>query len=246
MRAQLDVTPELQEGGEWFVDIDLGPLTEDSYRPFVELALARYQPMSLERLHLSPVVHTDVTQLLPGRTLILTHEDARVSGSLRGLRSDQPLSRVEVWLERWSDPLGDPPSTDFMTLDPAPVPGLIAWVRVTEVNRAAAVNQIDRRPRRPRRPVSTAPRRRPRGRGDGTARRRLDQADRGARPPRDLRGHGDAVAALRTLAAATAAGSRSVPRNQAGAYEESMPKRLRSHGAKRALRRAPPPSARQS
>lgn len=140
--AELEVTPALQEGGEWFVDIDLGPLAQESYRPFVELALARYQPMSLEQMQLSPVVRSEVTQLLPDRTLILRREGWKVSVSLRGLRSDEPFSRVEAWVERWSDPLGDPPSTDFMTLASTPEPGLSAWVRVTEVFRAAIVNQV--------------------------------------------------------------------------------------------------------
>jgi hypothetical protein len=50
----------------WFADIqfDLGT----SYTPFVRLALARYQPKSVDGAHLSRVVQADFAQLAPERT----------------------------------------------------------------------------------------------------------------------------------------------------------------------------------
>ena len=51
----------------WYsdIEIDLG----DAYRPFVRLALARFQPYSLADCHLSAVTLIDTAQLSPTRTL---------------------------------------------------------------------------------------------------------------------------------------------------------------------------------
>jgi hypothetical protein len=51
----------------WYCDIEINP--GDSYFPFVRLALARYQPNSIEGVHLSRVVLADFAQLAPGRTV---------------------------------------------------------------------------------------------------------------------------------------------------------------------------------
>ncbi|MFZ4511105.1 MAG: hypothetical protein ACOYNJ_09110 [Candidatus Nanopelagicales bacterium] len=50
---------------EWFVDLVMD--TGDAYRPMIQLALARYQPVSVTGLDLSPVTLIDVAQLEPGR-----------------------------------------------------------------------------------------------------------------------------------------------------------------------------------
>ena len=57
--------------GLWFADvhIDLPP----SYWPFVRLGLARYQPASLVRAEVSPVVQTDFAQLAPDRAAALSY-----------------------------------------------------------------------------------------------------------------------------------------------------------------------------
>jgi hypothetical protein len=49
----------------WYCDIAMQPGT--SYYPFVRLALARYQPDSLDYVHLSRVVLADFAQLTPDR-----------------------------------------------------------------------------------------------------------------------------------------------------------------------------------
>ncbi len=58
--------------GLWFFDIELDP--GDSYYPFVRLALARYQPNSIENAHLSRVVLADFAQLAPHRTVTLSYD----------------------------------------------------------------------------------------------------------------------------------------------------------------------------
>ncbi|MBW5483182.1 hypothetical protein [Streptomyces bambusae] len=59
--------------GRWYcdLDIDLG----EAYMPFVRLALARFQPHSLEGEALSPIVHTPVLRTLPERVLTVEGED---------------------------------------------------------------------------------------------------------------------------------------------------------------------------
>ncbi|HOW84848.1 MAG TPA: hypothetical protein P5119_05790 [Candidatus Aminicenantes bacterium] len=56
-----------EERGLWFCDIDIDP--HDAYFPFVRLALARFQPISVPGAHLSKVVTADFIQLAPDRTV---------------------------------------------------------------------------------------------------------------------------------------------------------------------------------
>jgi hypothetical protein len=59
---------EFDEGrGLWFCDIDIDP--HGAYFPFVRLALARFQPISVPGAHLSKVVTADFIQLAPDRTV---------------------------------------------------------------------------------------------------------------------------------------------------------------------------------
>ena len=52
----------------WFADIDLSPLAAASYRPFVRLALARYQANTADPdQRLSPPLAIEPIQLLPPR-----------------------------------------------------------------------------------------------------------------------------------------------------------------------------------
>lgn len=63
--------PQYDETTErWFADIDLD--TEDAYAPFVRLSLVRYQPNSLPRCALSPIVLADIVQPVPDRTATVT------------------------------------------------------------------------------------------------------------------------------------------------------------------------------
>ena len=54
----------------WFCDVAVNPgNSEQSYMPFVRLALARYQPNSLPGVHLSRVALADFIQLTPDRSV---------------------------------------------------------------------------------------------------------------------------------------------------------------------------------
>jgi autonomous glycyl radical cofactor GrcA len=63
----------------WFVDVDVDPGT--AYRPFLRLALARYQPQAAVDLQLSPVVLVDVVQLEPDRVATMAMRDTAVADS---------------------------------------------------------------------------------------------------------------------------------------------------------------------
>ena len=107
-------------------------MAASSYCPFVRLALARYQPASIDRHHLSPVVHTDLTQVLPDRELTVTASGAAVAVRLTGAESQSsPRNRVDIVVE--SSQPGTPPTagddgTVALDADPdprawRPVPG---------------------------------------------------------------------------------------------------------------------------
>jgi len=55
--------------GLWYCDIEIN--MPEEYFPFVRLALARFQPNSLEHCHLSRVVKAEMIQLTPERTLTI-------------------------------------------------------------------------------------------------------------------------------------------------------------------------------
>ncbi|MGI8858788.1 MAG: hypothetical protein ACR2HO_01325 [Rubrobacteraceae bacterium] len=56
----------------WYSDLDLD--TADAYYPFIRLALARFQPNSLQDLRLSPVVLADFVQTAPNRAVTVTRD----------------------------------------------------------------------------------------------------------------------------------------------------------------------------
>lgn len=93
----LGYRPEFDEAsGRWFVDINVQ--ATPALWPFLRLAVARYQPHSLEGYSLSPVALTGWVQPLPARTLTVTRPDSgHVQVSLTG---------VVDWL-RW-DPRSQP------------------------------------------------------------------------------------------------------------------------------------------
>ncbi|MEO3787596.1 hypothetical protein ABGB12_30080 [Actinocorallia sp. B10E7] len=76
---------------------------------FLQLAVARYQPNSLDGLFLSDVVKTDMVPLLPGRTLRVTRLPDGFEVRLTGAVSAAPaVNRVDFLLERCRAPEGMP------------------------------------------------------------------------------------------------------------------------------------------
>jgi len=90
----------------WYADLEID--AGQTYFPFVRLALARYQPISLEHAHLSRVVRADYVQLAPDRAVTITRpkgssRDLAVTvagtGYTKGIRTDG-RSLIEVVVER--------------------------------------------------------------------------------------------------------------------------------------------------
>ena len=75
----------------WFCDIELD--TAAAYFPFVRLALARYQQMSIPGKELSPVVLADITQTFPDRSLALIRDPNDWSSLRLTLRGPAPRAR---------------------------------------------------------------------------------------------------------------------------------------------------------
>ena len=58
----------------WYCDIEV---RTQSYYPFIRLALARYQPMSVSGAHLSNIVLADIMPLAADRWLTVTETSGR-------------------------------------------------------------------------------------------------------------------------------------------------------------------------
>lgn len=91
----LGYQPEYDEAsGRWFADIALQETP--ALWPFVRLAVARYQPQSIEGASLSPVALTSWVQPLPTRTLTVGRPDAQhvqvtLTGVVNWLRPRGPI-----------------------------------------------------------------------------------------------------------------------------------------------------------
>ena len=101
----LGLTPT-KSGDRWIANIRIAPPAgHASYAPFVQLALARYQPNSLRGLELSAIVMTDKIKLWPDRTLIVDRDGGAVRVRLEGLQPTPP-NRFETVLEHYPNPGG--------------------------------------------------------------------------------------------------------------------------------------------
>ncbi len=111
--------------GDWWVaDVELPSIAAASYRPFVRLAVARYQRQSLTDLELSSVVRTDLVQLLPERTLIVDSGGGGLVVRLDGVGPEGPNpNRVDVVVERRVAAT----SIDVSAISPAD--GVDAWTQ---------------------------------------------------------------------------------------------------------------------
>ncbi|MFF7726953.1 hypothetical protein [Streptomyces sp. NPDC008001] len=78
------------------IDVDLGDLADSpAYFPYVRFALARYQPFSLDPLHLSKVALSDFVQLLPDRTVTAAMAPGnRIHLELSGPAASNALGRL--------------------------------------------------------------------------------------------------------------------------------------------------------
>ncbi|MFD9669854.1 hypothetical protein ACFWAY_51335 [Rhodococcus sp. NPDC059968] len=126
--AEVALVPfNLRPNGEnWYADIELAILDgSPSYNPFVQLAVARYQPNSLDGLELSPIVLTGKVPLLPDRRVVVDRSDNTVLVTVEGT-SPNPLNGLDAVLET-CDPGIDPETLDLVIDDLNADPQIPAW-----------------------------------------------------------------------------------------------------------------------
>jgi len=131
LNAPVTVIPfdVIASGDRWYADIQLSvPTGAQSYNPFVQLAVARYQRDSLDSpdgLQMSTVVITERVPLLPDRHVVVTRVGDQLNITVDGT-SPNPLNRFEAILET-CDPGIAPESVDLVVDDPATEPQIPAW-----------------------------------------------------------------------------------------------------------------------
>lgn len=87
------------ERGLWYCDIEIHP--GEAYCPFVRLALARYQPSSVDGAHLSTVVLSDFASLAPDRWVAVQRTSPTRRGvTLHGHRPEESSGHAEAWGRR--------------------------------------------------------------------------------------------------------------------------------------------------
>jgi hypothetical protein len=121
----------------WYADIALPTVANSTYCPFVELALARYQPDSLHDdvidLRLSTVVRGEMVQILPDRTLTVQRSNDTLTVTLEGLGPSGPRrNRVDVILEQFQAPAGVSADAVDLTALSEPSAALPAWISLRE------------------------------------------------------------------------------------------------------------------
>ena len=114
----------------WYSDIEID--NGDAYYPFVRLALARYQPSSVDGAHLSRVSVTDFMQVVPDRTAEVALGSDAATVTIRGYGGENILARM--WQAKFPDiVLGSDlpaPNTSMRAVverRPADLPGDLGW-----------------------------------------------------------------------------------------------------------------------
>ena len=101
----------------WSADVRLNmPEGVTSYRPFIRLAVARYQPHSLPDLELSPVVTTQLVSLMPDREIVITRTSRGLQVSIHGIGPD-PANRVVAGIDQCTQDVADEATVDLIALD---------------------------------------------------------------------------------------------------------------------------------
>jgi hypothetical protein len=119
----------------WVCDIDLE--AGAAFLPFVRLACARYQPQSVEGVHLSPVVVRDFVQLLPDRKATVAISGDGVEVEVVGESADNIMGSGAD-----RQPAGVVMSA-AVELQPTELTGDLGWVPIGEAVRLTASAPVD-------------------------------------------------------------------------------------------------------
>lgn len=117
----------------WYCDIEIE--NGDAYYPFVRLALARYQPFSVDDAHLSRVVMTDFIQLAPDRRAEVTPTRGGLAVTVTGYtgRNIVPDPVPPFLAEFQPSDVAPGPNTQMRVAiehRPKGIPGDLGWERV--------------------------------------------------------------------------------------------------------------------
>lgn len=122
--------------GLWYADVEFAGL--NAYTPMARLALARFQPKSVDDCFISRVVRTDFIQPLPDRTLVIQQMKSglpQLTVTLTGLAPTLAAGQtrpVQAWIEKLEVPAqGDlgwkPVGAETVQLAPGEAEGLVLW-----------------------------------------------------------------------------------------------------------------------
>ncbi len=122
--------------GLWFADVEFANL--NGYTPMMRLALARFQPKSVEDCFISRVVRTDFIQPLPDRTLTIRRKKSgppQFTVTLTGLAPTLDANQswpVRAWIEKLEMPAQDdlgwrPVGNETVQLDPGATGASVLW-----------------------------------------------------------------------------------------------------------------------
>lgn len=124
----------------WFCDIEME--MGDSYYPFVRLALARFQPQSVDGAHLSRVTVPDFMQVAPDRTTELSVVRTGFGVTVRGYSGRNAMGDLDGGLSAAVIAQVPRPNTRMraaLEIRPPHLPGDLGWQRVgSEVSLRAA------------------------------------------------------------------------------------------------------------
>ena len=111
-----------KDRGLWYCDLEIN--FGESYFPFIRLALARYQPISVDDCHLSHVVQADIAQLAPDRAATVIYDP----------KNPKKLEVAVAGLSYAASAAGVGPSVMEVTVEAKPVgaDGDLGWIPVPE------------------------------------------------------------------------------------------------------------------
>ncbi|MDB5076963.1 MAG: hypothetical protein JWO42_3142 [Chloroflexi bacterium] len=95
----------------WYSDITIA--AGQAYFPFIRLALARYQPFSVDGAHLSPLVLADFMQLTPDRTATVTFDPVQPGTLQISVSGPVPFGSTNVVVAAIEQQAADAPDPDL-------------------------------------------------------------------------------------------------------------------------------------
>jgi len=148
-QLRLNVAPHVVEYDPdrnlWYCDIVIRP-PAGTYFPFIRLALARFNPYSAHRAHLSPIAITEFQQLAPDRLVIVTKNTTANTAHIsvygvEGVSSTASLEPVRFEADTQVLAGGGDPDLDWRTVKVEPPKGLQLSARAARMATTRTLNK---------------------------------------------------------------------------------------------------------